>query len=166
MVAEAGLRVGGERPKLARLRIPDDGDDFGLGAEVGDLGDRNTPTSAGQRRRLRRSGNLAQAGETFRAVDDPEQMPAGASVFEEAGVGLEALTDYGRPLGRLVDFDEEQRGGLAGVENDELVGLHAVSEVRDVGLGQPELDEPRIEADERGDELYAVEGVAERDEAG
>jgi hypothetical protein len=38
--------------------------------------------------------------------------------------------------------------------------------VRDVGLGQPELDEPRIEADERGDELYAVEGVAERDEAG
>jgi hypothetical protein len=93
-------------------------------------------------------------------------MPAGESVFEELGVDLETLTDNRRSFGRLVDFDEEQRGGLAGVDDDELVGLHAVSEVRDVGLGQPELDKPGIEADERGDELYAVEGVAERDEAG
>jgi hypothetical protein len=35
-----------------------------------------------------------------------------------------------------------------------------------VRLGQPELDESRIEGHEGGDELDPVEGVAERDEPG
>ncbi len=93
-------------------------------------------------------------------------MPAGESVFEELGVGLEPLTDDRRPFGRLVDFDEEERGGLAGIDDDELVGVDVVGEVGDVRLGQPELDEPGIVGDERRDELDAVECVAERDEAG
>lgn len=39
-------------------------------------------------------------------------------------------------------------------------------EVRDVRLGQPELDESRVVGHERGHELDAVEGVAECNEAG
>ena len=114
---------------------------------------------------LRRSGDLAEAGQAFAAVDDPEQMPADAVVLEELGVGVEPVADDRRSFGRLVDFDEDERRGLAGIDGDEVVGVDAPVPVRDVVLGPPELDEPRIVADERGDELDAVERVAGRDEA-
>jgi len=93
-------------------------------------------------------------------------MPTGQSFFEELGVGIEAFADDWRPFGRLVDFDEEHRGGIACVDDDELIGMHSVGEMWDVRLGEPELDKVGIAADERRDELDAVERVAERDEAG
>jgi hypothetical protein len=114
---------------------------------------------------LRRSGDLAQAGEAFTAVDDPEQMPADAVVFEELGVGLEPVADDRRSFGRLVDFDEDEGRGLAGIDGDEVVGVDAPVPARNVVLGPPELDEPGIVANERGDELDAVERVAGRDQA-
>ena len=115
---------------------------------------------------FRRSSDLAQPREAFRAVGDPEEMPADAVVFEELGVGAKAITDDRRPFGRLVDFDEDEGRGLAGIDDDEMVGVDAPVVAGDEPFGPPELDEPRIVANERGDELHAVERVAGRDESG
>jgi hypothetical protein len=135
-----------------------DGQNLGRGTGIANLADRNTPAAVCERRELHRCGDLSKAGEAFRTVDHPEQMPADAVVFEELGVGLEPLTDDRRSLGRLIDFDEDPRRGVAGVDDHELVGLHSV-ELRDLRLGPPELDEPRIVANERSHELDAIERV-------
>ena len=114
---------------------------------------------------LRRSGDLAQAGEAFTTVDDPEQMPADAAVFEELCVGGEPVADDRRSFGRLVDFDEDEGLGNARIDGDEVVGVDAPVPVGNVVLGPPELDEPRIVVDKGGDELDAVKRVAGRDQA-
>ena len=42
-----------------------------------------------------------------------------------------AFADDGRPFGRLVDFDEDPRRGIAGVDDHEMVRLDSVAELRD-----------------------------------
>lgn len=93
-------------------------------------------------------------------------MPADSVVLEELGIDLQALTYDRRPFGRLVHFDQDQRGGLAGIDDDELVGVHACADIGYEPFSPPELDEPRIVAHEGGDKLHAVERMAGGHETG
>jgi hypothetical protein len=114
---------------------------------------------------LGRPGDLAEASQAFPTVRYPKQMPTDPVVVEEPCVGVEPVANDRRSFGRLVDLDEEERRGLASVDCDDVVRVDAPAEVGDEVLGPPELNEPRIVADERGDELDAVERVAGCDES-
>ena len=61
-------------------------------------------------------------------------------VFEQLGVGVESIANDRRPFGRLVDFDEDERRGFAGVDDDELVRVYAPVVAGDQPFGPPKLN--------------------------